>query len=592
MSEVKLWFGISGGSQGWYLLGGPADFVPIDIDLLPGPKPIFTPGNQITTTYTGTEFDSEILYKGRILANTADGTQTFDALLDWNLVKNMQLTSSSSIDLLLDGIVHADVVVGLNDAAASHIDLIGIKRANVVTGLGNDTINIEMVTDIESIWVDDFRIATGAGDDVVSLKGLDIAAKLAAGDTTYIQAYNKPGLPLSNEGAGREAYIALGDGNDRVSGYTSNEHVIAGRDTGTVKHTVGDAAPTGFGYAVGGSTKKGGCDSVLYKIDLKTGAATAVGEVQLRIGFFNLGGLDVESLSMNPKDGMLYGFASKFGILDALVKIDPLTAKTTYIKLNISNWHDDQQDMAFDSQGNLFFVSNGDFMRVDIVTGAIKTIGNNTLNCDIAAMSIDPVTGKVFAIGEVKGVAMLYEIDKANGKVLSSGKLAGVDACPEIEGMSFDSAGKLWAVDNDSGKMFTIDTVTRVATRVSTTLTDKQQYGDGFEALAIQTVAPKVLKDLAAVGGDAITTGGGSDVVYYAHGDGVDTVTDFDVARDKVQLVGIDASKVKIDTFNGDTFIRFIDNSADGFVDNAMIELQGVTGLSVSQIVFGTPDWW
>ncbi|MEH3106954.1 MAG: hypothetical protein PGN09_06590 [Sphingomonas fennica] len=588
MAAFTISFGINGNEDAWYFRNGPTGFKAIDTSLLPGPKTSFrSVSDQLVVSYTQESFAGELLYKDRVLA---DGT-TFDQQGDWNTVKNAQLLSDAAQSITLDGFVHVDAQVGLNDTAGSNLLLNGVKRANVITGAGNDVIDIRMVSDVNSVWQDSFRINTGAGDDCVTISGLNINAELAAGDSTYIQARNKPGLALDPTGEGRSSYTALGAGNDRFTGFTSDDHIAGQQDRGTIQQIYENKLKGSFAYAVGGSTN-GGCDSILYKIDLKTGAAAQVGKVALPLGWFgSIGGLDIESLGLNPKDGQLYGFASKFGILDALVRIDPTTAKTTYIKLNLSGLRSELQDMAFDTQGNLFLVSDGDFLRVNPTNGAITKIGNNTLNCKIGAMSIDPTTGKVYAIGEECGVAVFYEINKTTGKLISANKLGGVGNCPSIEAMSFDASGQLFALDKDSGALFKIDIAAKAATMVARTLANKQMFGDGFEAMTIAGTVEKVLVDLKAVGGDVITTGGGADHVYYKAGHGVDRVTDFQVGVDTLHIGGYAAKDIQIDVLNGDTFIRFKDASADGFVDDAMIELSGVTSFDASQIVYEVPAW-
>lgn len=595
MPNFTISFGLNGNENAWYFRNGPTGFKAIDIAALPGPKPSFTSvKQQLVVSYTADAFSGELLYKDRVQAATgADGTTNVDQLPDWNTVKNLQLLSDSAQKFFLDGFVHVDAEIGRTDTAATTLILNGSKRANIITGLGDDLIDIRMVSDQNSVWVDAFRVNTGAGKDTVLLSGLDINAELAAGDMTFIQAENKPGLALVNTGEGRSTYLATGANDDRIVSYTSNDHIIAGTDDGTIGKVMVNGPASGFGYAVGGSIGKG-CDSILYKVDLKTGKATAVGEVQIPLGCFgNIGGLDVESLALNPADGQLYGFASKFGILDALVRIDPLTAKTTYIKLNCTGFRAELQDMAFGTDGSLYFASSGDLMKVDPKTGGIKMVGNNTLDCKIGALAVDPLTGKLYGLSELgstKGT-VLYEIDKASGKTLSASKIVGTDRCSAIEGMSFDSDGTLWAVDHVSGSMFKINIATKTATLASKTLTDGQQYGDGFEALAISAVGTKMLGDLKALGGDVITTGTGTDHLYYTTGDGVDTIKDFDKTADILHITGYTADQMRIDVLNGNTFIRFADTSDDGYVDNAMIELMGVTQFDASLISYTAQPW-
>ena len=89
--------------------------------------------------------------------------------------------------------------------------------------------------------------------------------------------------------------------------------------------------------------------------------------------------------------------------------------------------------------------------------------------------------------------------------------------------------------------------------------------------MPIDIAMHKQLVDLGAVGDDKITTGTGADHIFYAAGDGVDTITDFDIANDVLHISGYTALQIKIGEFNGVTFTRFTDNSAHGFVDKAII---------------------
>jgi hypothetical protein len=462
MSAFTISFGVPGSEQAWYFRNGPEGFRPIDVSRLPGPSPEFSNVRaQLTASYVAEGFSGQLLYARRMQGTETGGVDAFDQLGDWNTVKNLQLLSDGAQSMVLDGFVHVDAEIGLNDTSGSTLVLSGTKRANVITGEGADVIYIRMVSDVNSIWVDTFRINSGGGDDLVSFTGLDIATERAAGDKTYIQAANKPGFALDPTGEGRTSYSALGTGDDRFIGFTSDDHIAGQEDRGTVQVVRADKATGSFAYAIGGSTAKSGCDSILYRVDLRTGAATQVGKVAIGLGWFgSVGGLDIESLALSLQDGQLYGFASKFGILDALVRIDPATAKATYIKLNYSGLRAKLQDMVFNAADNLFLIANGDFMKVNTATGGIATSGNNTLNGKIGAMAIDSAD-RVFAIGDEGGRPVLYEIKKLNGKVLTASKLSGFDTCPAVEAMSFDAAGALIAIDKDSGGVFTVNMTTK-----------------------------------------------------------------------------------------------------------------------------------
>lgn len=101
----------------------------------------------------------------------------------------------------------------------------------------------------------------------------------------------------------------------------------------------------------------------------------------------------------------------------------------------------------------------------------------------------------------------------------------------------------------------------------------------------------KVTVGLNATGDDTIWTGAGADHVYYETGDGVDRIADFEVGADTLHIGGYALGDLQIERFNGDMFIRFKDASADGFVDDAMIELTDVASFDPALIVFTVPEW-
>lgn len=588
MSAFTISFGMRGSESAWYLRNGPSGFQPINRALLPGTQPSFANvSNQLVVAYTRESFTGSALYGGRFGTGTsADGDNYIDQRGDWNIVKNVQLLSESSQKFYFDGFVHVDAQVGLTDTAGSTLVLNGTKRGNIITGAGDDVIDIRVVEDQDSVWVTTFRINSGAGDDLVKFKALDIAGELAAGDLTFVQASNKPGLPLIATGEGRTTYTALGAGDDRFEGFNSDDHVAGQKDNGTFTAIFENAAPSGFAYSIGGATN-GGHVSKLYRIELATGATTVVGNVAIAAGPGKSGSnLDVVSLSLNPLDGMLYGFVTSPGNVIGLIKVDPLTAATTYIGGNIAAYKSALQDFTFGTDGKLYFASEGDLVSVNTATGAYSIIGNDTLTKKVGALASDPITGKLFGLVEEGARTLLIEISKASGVVLKTSEIANLAVNSKLEGASFDSAGTLWALDRVSGQLVEINTQTSAAVMISKTLAVSQQTGDGFEALAIDVRQIKTLVDLVALEGDQLATGDGNDHVNYTVGDGVDVIADFNLLSDKLHISGFAPSQITIDVFGGDTFVRFKDSSEDGFVDDAMIQLSGVTGFTAAMISY------
>lgn len=588
-SDLTIAMGNGGTPTTWYLTSTKSWFKPIDIALLPGDKPAQPVGiDAVTVTYSGNDLLASTLYFGRVF-NSVDavGERHLDVVSFYNDVKNVQAIATGAEKLFIDGLVHADVMVGTGTSEGSVVTLNGAKRGNVITGAGDDQITVRMASNGVALdWVVDFRINSGAGNDRITLAGLDIAAEIAAGDRTFERAIVS-GLPIIASGQGRVTWTDAGAGDDVVIGWDSRDNIIGGTDGGRVEQVGGATLPSGFAYTVGGSTGRG-CPSVLYKVELATGKTTAVGEVQISLGKFgSIGGLDMDSLALNPKDGMLYGFATKLGLFDGLVRIDPATGATSLISLNLKHLRSEQQDIAFDKAGKLYFVTNGDLLSVDTATGKITTIGNNTLDHRMGALAIDPTTDKLYGLAETGSKTVLVEIDKGTGKALAQDVVAGLPSNSKLEGMSFDVNGTLWAVDRVSGKIATIDVDTYLASYQSKTLGVAQQTGDGFEALAMAPGSTGPVTDVNAVGGDRLTGGAEADHFWYKAGDGVDTITDFQRGTDRLHIAGYDAAHIRLDVFNGDTVIRFLDTSPDGFVDNALIVLEGVSDLLLADLVLG-----
>lgn len=151
--------------------------------------------------------------------------------------------------------------------------------------------------------------------------------------------------------------------------------------------------------------------------------------------------------------------------------------------------------------------------------------------------------------------------------------------------MSLDKDGNLFAIDRVSGKVALIDLYAGNAVYVSQSLGVAQRTGDGFEAPAMAAPVFKPLTGLHAVGGDVLTGGLEADLFWYKAGDGVDTVNDFLTCIDQLHLSGFTLEQLKIDVFDGNTYIRFIDGNPDGFVDDAMIVLRGVNAIGTGDLV-------
>jgi hypothetical protein len=251
---LKVSFGQGGKPTQWYLPGtntallqaGPANGTPPVADALSdGP---YAPA-----------WDETPLFGGLVQADTTGGTaHSFDVVGGWNSVKNAFAQSDRAEELRFDGFVQVDIDVGRGDADGdSLVTVIGAKRGNIVTGEGDDIIRVEILSN-EATWLNEFRIASGGGDDVVEITGLDRERELAGGDTTYASFVNTGGV-WNTSGDTTRTFVDLGAGNDRFIGHGSADTVTGGlgndlADGGGGGDTwvlAGVQAGYGFTYAAG-----------------------------------------------------------------------------------------------------------------------------------------------------------------------------------------------------------------------------------------------------------------------------------------------------------------------------------------------------
>ena len=257
------------------------------------------------------------------------------------------------------------------------------------------------------------------------------------------------------------------------------------------------AGPATSAYAV-----QSDGDDRLYRIDLTTGTATAIGT--------GTGFPDIEGLAFDAA-GTLYGVDD---VNEQLVRINTTTGVGTLVgPLNVVVT---DVGLAFDCAGNLWMSTDlpGTFYRVDTTTGAASPVGPQG----------QPVTG-LTALGNT-GYGLggdetdnLVTIDTATGEATVVGPLGGTLTVTD-GGLDFDDAGVLWGLE-DQGQIFTINRTTGTATLGATTLT-------GFEGMAISGPAGclSVADVTVTEGGTATftvtlsTSTGGPVTVQYATVDG------------------------------------------------------------------------
>lgn len=193
------------------------------------------------------------------------------------------------------------------------------------------------------------------------------------------------------------------------------------------------AAAEPIGYVAGFDT--------LYRIDLATGRATAVGGIG-----FN----DVEGLAFAP-DGTLYGVADATagagsGVTDLLIRINPATGAGTLVAplaglagLGISGNLD--YGLAFTCDQRLWLSSDSTNQLWEVTpgTGATRFVANT-------GASLSGLAGRE---RELYGLSVgaqptLYRITPADAQVAIVGP-ANVGGVVADAGLDFDAAGALWA---------------------------------------------------------------------------------------------------------------------------------------------------
>jgi Ca2+-binding RTX toxin-like protein len=117
----------------------------------------------------------------------------------------------------------------------------------VATGDGDDSVAILSATN-GADWVNEFRVATGAGNDVVVIGPFDVAGAAAAGDATFANTAFGAGafapddaatLSFVDLGAGDDVFIGRGSSRDVVRGGAGDDLFLAGRGDDTLEGGAG-----------------------------------------------------------------------------------------------------------------------------------------------------------------------------------------------------------------------------------------------------------------------------------------------------------------------------------------------------------------
>ncbi len=230
------------------------------------------PAYGVRETYTGTEMGVRGLSGSERVSVTYADADSATARLDsaWNTVKNAQATSDGAADVTLENFVRSDVRLGDSDRDGdgrldgSRVTIDGAKRGDVVTGGGDDVVDIDATTN-DAGWSNLFNVATGAGNDTVTVtgdKGLSqVSVDAGAGndrvtiDGSYDWANVRGGAgdDVLQGGAGRDT-LDGGTGNDTLSGGAGNDVLKASVDGTWSGSYAAQNAGSGAGVAGTGET--------------------------------------------------------------------------------------------------------------------------------------------------------------------------------------------------------------------------------------------------------------------------------------------------------------------------------------------------
>lgn len=188
----------------------------------------------------------------------------------------------------------------------------------------------------------------------------------------------------------------------------------------------------------------------LYIIDT-TNAST------IKVGSFGVEG-NMAGLAYDTHHDIMYGTTTA---TDKLYSIDYTTGDATFIgDLGVSLIHglayDNSTEMLFGTYGS----SEGDGLyQIDVSTGNSTLIGNtghfynDHLNT-VSGLAVHPLTNDLYGIiGGPTSVSALVRIDKTTG----SGTFLHEYSIPNLEGLAFLPDGTLYATDNWSGNLYTLD---------------------------------------------------------------------------------------------------------------------------------------
>ena len=197
--------------------------------------------------------------------------------------------------------------------------------------------------------------------------------------------------------------------------------------------------------------------TMLYGSDSDTGALYLIDTTtaeSVEVGSFGVSGY-MAGLAYDADNDIMYGTTTS---TNKLYSIDYSTGSATFIgDLNASYMH----SLAYDNSTNTLFGAYGGFdeyeglYQIDVTTGNATFIGNiDNYSDSIHGLAIHPETYDLYGVLGGRGsTKALFQIDKNTG----TGTLLYEYDIPNFSSLAFMSDCTLYATDNWSGNLYTLD---------------------------------------------------------------------------------------------------------------------------------------
>ena len=239
------------------------------------------------------------------------------------------------------------------------------------------------------------------------------------------------------------------------------------------------AASGAFASAIGYSVRSD-TDRKLYRVEMATGVATAIGAT----GFSKIEALAIngagEIYGVNPATAQLVKCSTTTGACAAV----GLLIGLPQVQVNAG--------LAFTVDGAMYLAANAVVYRVDPATGAAAPLSGTgpALSGLAGVMPTTNCVSGLFGIGGNSDRGKLYCINTTTGAITLLGTLS---VNPLDSGLDGDPVtGIVWGISNDDpGQVFAINPTTLAVTNLNTVTLAGTPIG-GFESLAIQHTADVV----------------------------------------------------------------------------------------------------